>query len=68
MKGVPLRTVQELGGWKSIKMVERYAHLSEEHKEAAVELILPRGIAAGLKKVLETPLAFDGIILAWPGC
>ena len=32
MAGVDLRTVQELGGWKDLKMVERYAHLSREHK------------------------------------
>jgi integrase len=28
MAGVDLRTVQELGGWSSLAMVERYAHLS----------------------------------------
>jgi integrase len=39
MAGVDLRTIQELGGWKDIKMVERYAHLSESHKAAAVERI-----------------------------
>ncbi len=36
MNGAPLRTIQELGGWKSIGMVERYSHLSEKHKEEAV--------------------------------
>ena len=39
MKGADLRTVQELGGWKSISMVERYSHLSDRHKAEAVELI-----------------------------
>jgi len=39
MNGADLRTVQELGGWKSMSMVERYSHLSEKHKEEAVELI-----------------------------
>lgn len=29
--GVPLRTLQEMGGWKSVEMVQRYAHLSPEH-------------------------------------
>jgi len=42
MAGVDLRTIQELGGWKSITMVNRYAHLSEEHKTEAVELITSR--------------------------
>ena len=32
MNGVDLRTVQELGGWKSLNMVQRYAHLSQDHK------------------------------------
>ena len=39
MNGADLRTVQELGGWKSIGMVERYSHLSDGHKAEAVELI-----------------------------
>ncbi len=26
--GVDLRTVQELGGWRTLSMVQRYAHLS----------------------------------------
>ena len=37
MAGVDLRTIQELGGWKSLAMVERYSHLSPSHKAAAVE-------------------------------
>jgi len=37
MVGVDLRTIQELGGWRSLKMVERYAHLSPSHKAEAVE-------------------------------
>jgi hypothetical protein len=39
MRGVYLRTVQELGGWKSLNMVQRYAHLSQDHKQQAVELL-----------------------------
>ena len=39
MNGADLRTVQELGGWKSMGMVERYSHLSDRHKAEAVELI-----------------------------
>ena len=39
MNGTDLRTVQELGGWKSMSMVERYSHLSDRHKAEAVELI-----------------------------
>ena len=36
MAGVDLCTVQELGGWKSLKMVQRYAHLDPSHLHAAV--------------------------------
>jgi integrase len=39
MAGVDLRTIQELGGWKSLTMVERYAHPSPSHRAAAVERI-----------------------------
>ena len=39
MRGADLRTVQELGGWKSLNLVQRYAHLSQEHKRQAVELL-----------------------------
>ena len=37
MAGTDLRTIQELGSWRNIKMVERDAHLSDEHKRAAIE-------------------------------
>jgi len=36
MAGVDARTIQELGGWKNLKMVERYTHLSPDHKVAAI--------------------------------
>ena len=49
MAGVDLRTVQDLGGWKDLKMVQRYAHLSPAHKTEAVERMLERktGEASG---------------------
>lgn len=40
MAGVDLRTVQELGGWKTLKMVARYAHLSPSHLHEAVERLV----------------------------
>lgn len=39
MAGVDLRTVQELAGWADLSMVQRYAHVSQEHKARAVERI-----------------------------
>lgn len=41
MAGVDLRTVQELGGGKTLKMVQRYAHLAPGHLHAAVERLVP---------------------------
>jgi integrase len=37
--GVPLRIVQDLGGWQSMRQLERYAHPTEKAKRDAVELI-----------------------------
>ncbi|MBI2962729.1 MAG: site-specific integrase [Deltaproteobacteria bacterium] len=39
MAGVDLRTIQELGGWKTLALVERYSHLSPSHKAEAIERI-----------------------------
>jgi len=41
MAGVDPRTVQELGGWKTLGMVQRYAHLAPSHLKAAVERLVP---------------------------
>lgn len=38
--GTPLSVLQELGGWHSPQMVQRYAHLSPEHLTAAAEKVL----------------------------
>jgi site-specific recombinase XerD len=46
MAGVDLRTVQELGGWASLKMVERYSHLSPSHKAEAIERIAAKNSTA----------------------
>jgi site-specific recombinase XerD len=40
MAGVDLRTVQELGGWRSLAMVQKYAHLAPGHQLAAVEALV----------------------------
>jgi integrase len=40
MAGVDLRTVQELVGWRSLAMVQKYAHLAPAHRLAAVEALV----------------------------
>jgi site-specific recombinase XerD len=43
MAGVDLRTVQELGGWRPLMMVQRYEHLAPDHLQQAVaRLVTPR--------------------------
>jgi len=39
MKGGTLKDVQELLGHKTMSMTLRYAHLSQEHKRQAVNLL-----------------------------
>ena len=59
--GVDLRTVQELGGWKTLSMVQRYAHLSPGHLVAAVEKIVavPAVVAPEAVSVRELRHNFD---------
>jgi hypothetical protein len=40
MAGVDLRTLQQLGGWRTLMMVERYSHLSPDHLRAAMETLV----------------------------
>ena len=40
MMGVGPRTVQELGGWRTLSMVQRYSHLAPDHLLAAVERLV----------------------------
>jgi site-specific recombinase XerD len=35
--GVDLRTVQELGGWATLSLIQRYAHVAPSRKAEAVE-------------------------------
>ena len=39
--GADLLTVKELGGWRTLVMVQRYAHLAPDHLRAAVERLVP---------------------------
>lgn len=67
--GVPLAALQEMGGWESVNMVQRYAHLASEHlyEHAALpdgvglnhgtNLAHPK-IGGGKEKSLNTCLGF----------
>ncbi len=39
LAGVDLRTVQELGGWSSLALVERYSHPTSEARRHAVQVL-----------------------------
>ena len=41
--GTPIYELQELGGWQSVEIVRRYAHLAPEHLAQAAARIVPIG-------------------------
>jgi site-specific recombinase XerD len=45
--GVDLRTVQELGGWRTLSMVQRYAHLAPDHLQRLSRRLLRRSRRQG---------------------
>jgi integrase len=45
MARVDLLTIREVGGWRSLAMVQRYAHLAPSHLHAAVERLVASGAA-----------------------
>ncbi len=45
--GVPLAALQEMGGWESISMVQRYAHLAPEHLHGHAALLDGAGLGFG---------------------
>jgi len=57
--GVDLRTVQELGGWRTLSMVQRYGHLSPDHLAAAVEKIVAAPSAVAPRAVNGSELRRD---------
>ena len=49
--GTPIYELQELGGWQSIEMVRRYAHLAPEHLAKAAARIMPIGTKMATVKI-----------------
>lgn len=65
MKGVPDRTIMQLGGWRIERMVKRYSHLSADYLRAVVERIasggVPQAAADAARRGPELRRNFDGI-------
>ena len=53
MAGVDLNTIRELMGHKSIRMTLRYAHLNQEHKQQAVDVLNTKWLQNGNKQEKE---------------
>lgn len=51
--GTPLHVLQELGGWESVEMVRRYAHLSSEHLAEYVDRL------SAIREVDHDPNSYD---------
>ena len=49
--GVDLRTVQELGGWATLSLIQRYAHVTTARKAEAVE-----GLVKNSPTLFTTPM------------
>jgi hypothetical protein len=59
MAGVDIRTVQELMGHADITMTMRYAHLSPDHKRAAMQAMESRFPGKSPADFHNTPSASD---------
>jgi hypothetical protein len=55
MAGVDPRTLQKLGNWRSLSMVERYSHLSPDHLRSAVEKLVSPSTTSGVRVAGEGP-------------
>jgi len=47
MAGVDLLSIKDLGGWKTLSMVQRYAHLAPGRLRESVERLVGQGSPAG---------------------
>ncbi len=56
-EGVNVRTLQDLGGWKELAMLERYAHVTASDKAEAVERIVRKKFHNAIHNREERQLA-----------
>ena len=54
--GVSLRAVQETGGWSSLRMVERYAHVDDAELQRAVRITHNHAEAASTQRATKVVL------------
>ena len=47
LNGTPLLAIKELGGWQSLDMVERYAHLVPDQKREAIQKLEQQKVLDG---------------------
>jgi integrase len=57
MEGVDLLAIKVLGGWKTLSMVQRYAHLSPGHQRSAIERLVTRQRASESGQVAASGVA-----------
>lgn len=55
MAGVDVRSVQTLGGWRTLAMVQRYSHLAPAHLREAVERLVPLPTAVEVSQKCPAP-------------
>ena len=57
MAGVDPLTIKEVGGWRTLAMVQRYAHLAPGHLYAAVERLVSSQQEGAVELPVTSPLA-----------
>ena len=59
MSGLDIKFIKEIGGWKTLQMVDRYSHISTEHKRVSMlifESYLHPAIETNTKHIETAPL------------
>jgi site-specific recombinase XerD len=55
--GVDLLSIQKLGGWRTLSMVQRYAHLAPDHLRTAVERLTGAELGVNLDSTASADTA-----------
>lgn len=63
-QGTPLQVLQELGGWETLEMVQKYAHLASDHlRKYADKLSRPRVVEAASDSFATVPKEVTATVL-----